>query len=187
LGDHGSGLRDALGGDAAAWASLFGHLSGEWERLLPGLLRPVLRPPRHPILMARFGLPALLPATTLARLRFREPAARALFAGMSAHSMLRLGQPLSSSFGLVLGMLAHGVGWPMARGGSGRIAAALEAEARSLGVQIETDRWVASLDELPAARSVLFDLTPRQVLAVAGDPLSPRHPRPLRGLRLRPR
>jgi phytoene dehydrogenase-like protein len=186
LGDHGSGLRDALGGDAGAWASLFGHLAGEWERLLPGLLRPVLRPPRHPILMARFGLPALLPATTLARLRFREPAARALFAGMSAHSMLRLGQPLSSSFGLVLGMLAHGVGWPMARGGSGQIAAALEAEARSLGVEIETDRRVASLDELPAARAVLFDLTPRQVLAVAGDRLSPGYRRQLEGFRYGP-
>jgi phytoene dehydrogenase-like protein len=121
--------------------------------------------------MARFGLPALMPATTLARLAFHEPATRALFAGLAAHSMLRLRQPLSASFGLVLGMLAHAVGWPVARGGSGRIAAALEAEARSLDVEIETGHPVATLAELPAARAVLFDLTPRQVLAIAGDRL----------------
>ena len=187
LGDHGSALRDALGGDAAAWAALFGHLAGEWERLLPGLLRPVLRPPRHPILMARFGLPALLPATTLARLRFREPAARALFAGMSAHSMLRLGQPLSSSFGLVLGMLAHGVGWPMARGGSGRIAAALEAEARSLGVR-DRDGPVGGLARRAAGgarRPVRPDAAPGA--GGRGRPLVTRLPAPARGLPLRPR
>ncbi len=186
LADHGAALRDGLGPDAAAWARLFGPLAGEWERLLPELLRPVVRPPRHPLLMARFGVPALLPATTLARLAFRDPAARALFAGLSAHSMLRLGQPLSASFGLVLGMLAHAVGWPLARGGSGQIAAALEAEARSLGVEIETGRRVDSLAELPAARAVLLDLTPRQVLAVAGDRLPPGYRRRLQGFRYGP-
>ncbi|HEY6569563.1 MAG TPA: NAD(P)/FAD-dependent oxidoreductase [Candidatus Limnocylindrales bacterium] len=186
LADHGAALEEALGRDAAAWERLFGHLAGESERLLPSLLRPVVRPPRHPILMARFGLPALLPATTLARLAFREPAARALFAGLAAHSMLRLGQPLSASFGLVLGLLAHAVGWPLARGGSGRIAAALEAEARSLGVEIETGRRIEALGELPPARAVLFDLTPRQVLAIAGDRLPPGYRRQLAGFRYGP-
>ena len=82
---------DALGRDADAWRRLFGPYVREWERLVPAILAPVIRPPRHPVLLARFGLPALLPATSLARLAFREPAARALFAGMAAHSMLRLG------------------------------------------------------------------------------------------------
>ena len=186
LADHGAALAEALGRDAAAWARLFGHLAGESERLLPSLLRPVVRPPRHPILMARFGLPALLPATTLARLTFREPAARALFAGLAAHSMLRLGQPLSASFGLVLGLLAHAVGWPVARGGSGQIAAALEAEARSLGVEIETGRRIDALAELPPARAVLFDLTPRQILAIAGDRLPAGYRRQLEGFRYGP-
>ena len=186
LADHGAALEEALGRDASAWARLFGHLAGESERLLPSLLRPVVRPPRHPILMARFGLPALLPATTLARVAFREPAARALFAGLAAHSMLRLGQPLSASFGLVLGLLAHAVGWPVARGGSGRVAAALEAEARSLGVEIETGRRIDALAELPPARAVLFDLTPRQVLAIAGDRLPAGYRRQLEGFRYGP-
>ena len=186
LAAHGAALAEALGRDAAAWARLFGHLAGESERLLPSLLRPVVRPPRHPILMARFGLPALLPATTLARVTFREPAARALFAGLAAHSMLRLGQPLSASFGLVLGLLAHAVGWPVARGGSGQIAAVLEAEARSRGVEIETGRRVDSLAELPPARAVLLDLTPRQVLAIAGDRLPAGYQRQLARFRYGP-
>jgi len=172
-------LHDALGSDAPAWARLFGPLVREWERLVPSLLRPVVRPPRHPVLMARFGLPALLPATTLARVAFREPPARALFAGFVAHSMLPLQRPLTASFGLVLGLLAHAVGWPVARGGSGRIAAALIAEAEGLGVEIVTGRRVASLAELPPARAVLLDLTPRQVVEVAGDRLGGRYRRAL--------
>jgi phytoene dehydrogenase-like protein len=160
-----------LGRDERAWRRLFGPLSREWERLVPALLGPVVRPPRHPVLLARFGLPALLSATGLGRLAFREPAARALFAGLAAHSMVALGRPLTASFGLVLGLLAHGVGWPFARGGSGRIVDALVAEATGLGVEIETGHEVRSLSELPAARAVLLTLTPRQVLALAGDRL----------------
>ena len=168
-------MRNALGRDGDAWARLFGPLAREWGRLAPALLGPVVRPPRHPLLLARFGLPAILPAAALARIAFREPAARALFAGMAGHSMLRLGRPLSASFGLVLGMLAHAVGWPVARGGSGRIAAALEAEARTLGVEIVTGHRVDGLSALPAARAVVLDLTPRQVVALAGDRLPSRY------------
>ncbi len=164
-------MRETLGRDGDAWARLFGPLAREWERLAPTLLGPVVRLPRHPLLLARFGLPAVLPATSLARIAFREPAARALFAGMAGHSMLRLGRPLTASFGLVLGMLAHAVGWPVARGGSGRIAAALEAEARALGVEIVTGHRVDTLAALPDARAVVLDLTPRQVVEIAGDRL----------------
>ena len=165
-------MRESLGIDGAAWSRLFGPLTRESERLVPMVLRPVMRPPRHPVLLARFGLPALLPATMLARLAFREPAARALFAGIVAHSMLRLDRPLTASFGLLMGTLAHAVGWPLARGGSGRVAAALEAEARELGVDIVTGHRVRSLAELPNARVVVLDLTPRQVVEIAGDRLT---------------
>src|SRR5215218_1555738 len=179
-------LDEALGRDAGAWRRLFGPLAGEWDRLVPMLLRPVPRPPRHPLLLARFGLPGLLSAVALARLAFRDPAARALLAGMSAHSMLRLSQPLSGSFGLVLGLLAHAVGWPVARGGSGAIAAALEAEARGLGVELVTAHRVDALRDLPPARAVLLDLTPRQVLALAGDRLPAGYRRQLAGFRYGP-
>ena len=124
---------------------------------------------------------------TLARLAFREPEARALFAGMAAHSMLPLGAPLTASFGLVLGLLAHAVGWPLARGGSGRIAAALEAEARSLGVEIVTGHRVDSLAELPPARAV----APRRHAAPGrsrspGDRLPAGYRRRLEGFRYGP-
>ena len=141
----------------------------------------------HPILLARFGLPALLPATSLVRLAFREPAARALFAGMAAHSMLRLGQPMSASFGLVLGLLAHAVGWPVARGGSGAIAAALEAEARSLGVEFVTGHRVDAIADLPPARAVPAR---RHAPPGAGDgrrPPARRLPPPARAVPLRTR
>jgi len=179
-------IDEALGADARAWRRLFAPLVREHERLLPAILSPVPRVPRHPLLLARFGLPGLLPATALARLAFKEPPARALFAGMAAHSMLRLSQPLSGSFGLVLGLLAHAVGWPVARGGSGAIASALEAEARSLGVELVTGHRVDALRDLPPARAVVLDVTPRQVLALAGDRLPSGYRRQLEGYRYGP-
>jgi phytoene dehydrogenase-like protein len=180
-------LDDALGRrDATRWRALVGPLVHEWERLVPMLLGPVLRPPRHPLLLARFGLPALLSARALARLAFRDPPARALFAGLAAHSMLSLSAPLSGSFGLVLGTLAHAVGWPLARGGSGAIARALEAEARRLGVDLVTGHPVASLDALPPAGAYLLDVTPRQVLAMTGDRLPAGYRRALERFRYGP-
>ncbi len=177
---------EALGRDGAAWGRLIGPLVREWERLVPLLLAPIVRPPRHAILLARFGIAALPPATVLGRLAFREEPTRALFAGMAAHSMVRLGRPLTASFGLVLATLAHAVGWPVARGGSGRVAAALEAEARALGVEIVTGHRVASLADLPAARATLLDLTPRQILRVAGDRLPAGYRRQLQQFRYGP-
>ena len=183
---EGAELDEALGADARRWRALFGPFVREWERLMPAILAPIVRPPRHPLLLARFGLPAALPAVDLARLALATPEARALFAGMAAHSMLRLDQLLSGSFGLVLGTLAHTVWWPLARGGSGAIAAALEAEARALGVEIVTGHRVDSLGALPSSRAVLMDLTPRQVLAVAGDRLPSGYRRQLEGFRYGP-
>lgn len=175
-----------LGADGRRWRLLFDALVREHERLLPDILGPVVRIPRHPVLMARFGMAALFPASTIARRGFREDAAGALFAGMAAHSMVALDRPLTASFGLVLGLLAHAVGWPFARGGSGRIAAALEAEARAQGVEIVTGHRVASVAELPPARAVLFDVTPRQLLAIASDRLPSGYAGQLRRFRYGP-
>jgi phytoene dehydrogenase-like protein len=124
--------------------------------------------------LARFGLPALRSARGLARARFRDDEARALFGGIAAHSMLDLDRPLSASFGLVLAMYAHASGWPMVRGGASAIADALVAELWAAGGEIVLDRRVASLRDLQPARAVLLDVSPRQLLAIAGDRISPR-------------
>jgi len=163
-----------LGRDGRAWRRLFGPLVADADKLGAELLRPVIHVPRHPIALGRFGLPALMSASGLARLAFREEPARALLAGLSAHSMVDLHRPLSASFGLVLGLYAHAVGWPMIRGGSSAVADGLAAELRSLGGTIETGRHIAGLAELPPARAVILDTTPRAAVAIAGDRLPAR-------------
>ena len=162
------GLTEA---DARAWRRLFEPLARDSEKLGTELLQPVVHLPRHPLALARFGLPALRSADGLARGRFKDDAARALFAGIAAHSMLRLDRPLSASFGLVLGTYAHAVGWPMARGGAGTVAAALVDELTAAGGELVTGQRVASLADLPPARTVLLDVTPRQLVAIAGGRL----------------
>ena len=162
-------LEETLGADGRAWRRLFEPLVREQERLLPMLLRPVVRPPRHPILLARFGVPALLSVNAHARLAFRGREARALFGGVAAHAIVPFDAVLSSSFAIVLVTLAHAVGWPFARGGSQRIADALAAEARSITAEVVTSERISSLRDLPPARVVLLDVTPRQLLAIAGD------------------
>jgi phytoene dehydrogenase-like protein len=173
-----------LGADGRAYRRLFGPLVGEAESLLPLLLAP-LPVPRRPLLLARFGAPALRSAVSLAK-RFEADRARALFGGIAAHSIQPLTRPLTASFGLVLGLLAHSHGWPYPRGGSQRIADALAAHLRSLGGELETGRPVGSLDELPTTRATLLDVTPRQVLGLSGDRLPDRYARRLRGYRYGP-
>ena len=158
----------ALGRDARAWRRLFGPLVRDWEPLRDTFLAPLLRLPPHPFVLARFGLRAVWPASVLAGRVFRGDRARALFGGLSAHAILDLGHPLTSAFGLVLGAGAHVVGWPVARGGSQRIADALASYLQTLGGEIVTGHPVRSLDDLPPSATLLFDLTPRQVLDVAG-------------------
>jgi phytoene dehydrogenase-like protein len=170
IGDTAAGL----GRDGPAWRRLFGPLVADADKLGSELLRPVLHTPRHPIALARFGVPALLPATMLGRLAFRDAPARALLAGLAAHSMVDLHRPLSVSFGLVLGLYAHAAGWPMIRGGSAAVADGLAAELRALGGTIETGRRIGTLAELPAARAVILDTTPRAALAIAGGRLPSR-------------
>lgn len=157
-----------LGDDAAAYRRLFRPLARRWDDLAPMILGP-LRFPSHPFLLARFGLPALLPAKTLARTAFRTPRARALFAGMAAHAILPLTMPVSAAFGLVLTSLAHAVGWPLGRGGTQRLTTALVAHLADLGGRIEMGCRVDSLDQLPPSRAVLLDLAPKEALRIAGD------------------
>jgi phytoene dehydrogenase-like protein len=164
----------ALGRDGPAWRRLFGPLVADADKLATELLRPVIHVPRHPLALARFGLPALLSGTGLARRAFREEPARALLTGLSAHSMVDLHRPLSASFGLVLGLYAHAVGWPMIRGGSAAVADGLAAELQALGGTIETGRPIASLEELPPARAIVLDTTPRAAVAIIGARLPGR-------------
>jgi len=178
---------DRLGGaDARAWRRLVGPLVESWDDLSAALLAPLLRPPSHPLLMARFGLRAVWPARQLARWVFEGQAARGLFAGLAAHAILDLGSPLTSSFGLTFGASAHAVGWPAARGGSQRIADALVSYLVSLGGEVRTGHRVSSLADLPPARAVLFDLTPRQLLGIAGDRLPSGYRRRLARFRYGP-
>lgn len=163
---------DRLGQDKAAYLKLIGPLHENWAKLEGDILAP-LKIPTHPFLITRFGLRALRSAYGLANSSFYTPEAKGLFAGLAAHSILPLTAPATAAIGLVLGSLAHTAGWPIPRGGSQRIADALAGYFRSLGGQIETGRPVQSLTELPTARAVLLDITPRQVLAICGDRLSP--------------
>jgi phytoene dehydrogenase-like protein len=174
-----------LGADGDAWYNLFGPLVGDWAKLAPDLLAPI-GPSNHPLAMARFGSRAIRSARGLAQRWFREPQARGLFAGLAAHSILPLEWSATAAFGLLLGICAHADGWPVARGGSQKVADALAAHFRSLGGVIETGRPVNTLDELPSARSVLCDVTPRQLMRLAGDKLPPAYARRLERFRYGP-
>ncbi len=174
-----------LGADGRAYAKLFAPFVRQHERLLQALLGP-LRIPRHPILLARFGLRALRSASGLADSTFETTHARALFAGCAAHSFLPFDRLTSAAIGLVLLMVAHARNWPFPRGGSEAIVRALAAYFEHLGGEIETGRTVRSLAELPPAKAILFDLTPRQIVAIAGARLTPGYRRRLEKYRYGP-
>jgi phytoene dehydrogenase-like protein len=175
-----------LGPDARAWRRTFGPLVRAADGLTPELLGPVIHLPRHPFALARFGLPGLRSARGFGRSTFAGEDARALFAGMASHSMLSLDQPVSAAFGLVFGLFGHAYGWPMARGGSQAIGDALVGVLRELGGELVTGHRVASIDELPPARAMLFDTSPRQLVSIAGDRLPARDRRRLSAYRYGP-
>ena len=158
-----------LGRDGAAWRRLVGPLAHDADRLMAWALGPVPRPTRHLGTAIRFGPAALLPAAGLARLAFREEAARSLLGALAAHASVPLESAGSAASGLVLAITAHAVGWPVVRGGSQRLADALVGEVRRLGGEVVTDAPVASLADLPPARASLLDVAPRQLVALAGD------------------
>jgi len=169
----------ALGGDADAYRRLFGPFVDAGFELTDGLLAPLTIPPEHPVELARFGIVGVRSARGLARRRFETEDARALFAGLAGHSILSLRAPVSAGYALMLGALAHTVGWPVARGGSQRIADALVAELVAHGGRVECGQRVTTLDELPPTDAVLLDVTPRQLLDIAGGSLPGRYRRSL--------
>ncbi len=173
-------------GAGSGWSRLLAPLVADADRLATGLLTPLDLPPAAPVTLARFGARGLWPATMLARLALRGDRGRALLAGLAAHSMLDLGQPITGGYGLFLAVLAHRVGWPLAVGGSQSLADALVARLRRLGGELVTDSPVRSLTELPRAAAVLLDLTPRQVLTVAGAALPADYRRALARYRYGP-
>jgi phytoene dehydrogenase-like protein len=175
-----------LGEDAPAYQRLMEPLVAHWEDITREVLQPLLHVPRKPIPLMRFGLQALRPATQLARSLFKTEAARALFGGLAAHSFVSLDRAATSAVGLVLGILGHAVGWPMAKGGAGTITAALAAYFRELGGRIVTNQRIKNIDDAPRSRALFLDLTARQVLAIAEHRLPARYCTALRNFRYGP-
>lgn len=159
-----------LGADRDAYTKLLTPIVQTWPGLAPDLLGP-LTFPKHPIDLAAFGIKGIAPATHLAK-RFKTEEAKALFAGMAAHSIQPLSNLATSAIGLVLMATGHLNGWPVPKGGSVSIANALASYFTSLGGQIQTNIYITSLDQLPSAHTVLFDVTPKQLLQIAGHKFS---------------
>ena len=176
-----------LGSDGPAYRRFIGPNLARWDSLIQDVLAPFHIPfqPDRAFGLARFGLSALQPASWLVR-AFDEPQARALLAGCAAHSMLRLEEPLSGAFAMLFLASAHAVGWPITRGGSSRIADALVAELRDDGGEVFTDRRIDSLADLPPHGLTLFDVTPRQLLFIAGPRMGTRYASALRHYRYGP-
>jgi phytoene dehydrogenase-like protein len=175
-----------LGKDGKAYRALFDPLVEHWEELVDEILGPFPLPPKHPIFMARFALNGLRSVNGLIHDRFEGRFARALFAGLGAHSILPLDKPSSAAFGMVLGTLGHAVGWPLACGGSQVIADAMAARLRTMGGEIVTGFRVSSLEQLPPHKVLLLDVTPKQILEIAGESLPASYRRQLSKYRYGP-
>ncbi len=161
---------DGLGSDARSYRNLMSLVAGSWDKLIEEILGP-LHFPRHPLALGRFGLIASQSVDSLVRSRFKPARARALFAGIEAHSIMPMDRAGGAAVGLLLGAAGHAVGWPMAKGGSQSIADAMKRCLVALGGEIRTGVEVRAFDELPLAKTVLFDLTPRQIGVIAANGL----------------
>jgi phytoene dehydrogenase-like protein len=161
---------EGLGADAEAYKNLMNPLVEDWTDLAQDLLGP-LQFPQHPLKVARFGFYGIRTARSLVQGLFKDGRTRALFGGLAAHSFLSLDHWATSAFALVLATVAHGIGWPIVRGGSQKIADALASHFRELGGEIFTGVRVKSLAELPRAQVVMCDITPRQLLRITDDSL----------------
>ncbi|MFN2593526.1 MAG: phytoene desaturase family protein [Actinomycetota bacterium] len=162
-----------MGVDADAYRDLMGPLVKNAESLVADFMGP-LGFPDHPIPFTSFGMKALRSASGFAKSRFDTQKARAIFAGIAAHSFLPLTSITSAAYGLMLAAVGHAIGWPLPRGGSQRLTDALVAELNAFGGTLETGHPVAAIDELPDAKAYLLDVTPKQIIALAGDRL-PEH------------
>lgn len=174
-----------LGEDGPAYRRLLEPFVAAADQLFEQTLGP-FRLPRHPLLMARFGLQALRSANSLANRWFRGDLAKAFFAGIAAHSILPLDQLTTAAIGIMLGIAGHAVGWPLPRGGSQQISNALASYLRSLGGEVITGQEVRSIEELPPARALLFDVGPQQLSRIAGPHLPEGFHRKLQSYRYGP-
>ncbi len=172
----------ALGDDGRRWRQLFGPLAANFDDIIADATQPILRIPRHPVHLARFGAGAALPATTLARL-WSTDEAKALWSGVAAHAFYRLDRPFTSAVGMMLIVAAHAEGWLVAEGGSQAIADALAAEIRAHGGVIETGQRVTSVDDLPPHDVLLLDVSPSIAADILGDRLPARVARAYRRYR----
>jgi phytoene dehydrogenase-like protein len=162
----------ALGEDGNAWRKLIEPAADHWQEFAQDSLGPLLRMPHHPLRMAKFGLSALESARGFARSHFSNARTRAVFAGLAGHSCLSFDKPLSATVGWMFGITIHAVGWPIPRGGAQAIAQALTSYLKSLGGTMHTSHRIdaAAFKELESKSDlVLFDTTPRQLVAIAGD------------------
>ncbi len=174
-----------LGDDGPVWQRVFGHAAQNYDALANDLLRPFPRLPRHPLTAMRGGVPALLPATTIAR-GFRTERGRALYGGIAAHVIAPLNRPLSSSVALMMAAAGHAHGWPFAAGGSRSIWQAMVSYLEELGGQVHTGVRVTSMRDLPRARVALLDLAPTGVQEILGHRLPDRTRRRFRRWRYGP-
>ncbi|QOV90722.1 phytoene desaturase family protein [Humisphaera borealis] len=166
---------EQLGRDGGHYRNIFELMTRHWSKLSPQLLSSPLAFPKHPLLMAGFGMKAMKSARAFVEQNFLTTAAKALFAGCAAHSVLPMEWMGSAAYGLVLMTAAHAGGWPVAKGGSQKLADALAAHLRTLGGTIELGRHIRSLDELPAAKVILCDVAPRNLATIAGSRLPPAY------------
>jgi phytoene dehydrogenase-like protein len=170
-----------LGEDKDSYARLIAPIVNSWPNIAPDILGP-FHFPKHPLLMAQFGLHALTSASYLSG-KFKTAKAKGLWAGMAAHSIQPLTNAATSAIGLVLMATAHEKGWPVPKGGSVSIANALASYFVSIGGKIETNSYISSIDQLPAVKALLFDVTPRQLLQIAGNRFSPSYTKQLQRYR----
>ena len=155
--------------DRKAYRSLIEPVVSNFAALTEEILGPILHIPRSPFVLARFGLSALLPALSLARSHFAGKRAQALFAGVSTHSILPLETTASAAVGLTMIAAGHTKGWPILHGGAQTLTDALVRHLENLGGRVETGHDVT---DLPLSDLVLADITPRQLLRIAGSHLS---------------
>jgi len=165
-----------LGLDGREWRRLVEPGATHWTDFAQDALAPMLRIPNYPFRMASFGMTAFQPAGAFARSHFQKPRTRALFAGLAGHSFLGFDQPLGATIGLLFGITVHAVGWPIPRDGAGAITQALIGYLKSLGGTVHTSRRIdaAAFREIEAENAiVMFDTSPQQLVAIAGERLKP--------------
>jgi phytoene dehydrogenase-like protein len=182
---HVSDVAASLGTDGPTYTRTFAPVVRNLDNILPTFLGSMRTVPASPVAAGRFGLQALTSARRLAD-RFATDEGRALVAGTAAHAMLPLTAPLSGAFPRLFTALAHRYGWPVVEGGSAAITDALIDELTALGGRVETDCLVKSLADLPVARATVLDVTPRQLLDLAGDRLATQPRRALSRYRYGP-